>query len=64
MNRYNLPVLESAIFERADLANCAELVIENDEEPIPDPKSVLDYAPSSKSSQEFNQLADEIFKLI
>lgn len=64
MNRYNLHVLESAIFERADLANCAELVIENDEEPIPDPKSVLDYAPSSKSSHEFNQLADEILDLI
>ena len=63
-DRYHLKVLESAIFERADLANCSELVIETEEDSIPDPKSVLDYAPNSKSSQEFNQLVDELLKLI
>jgi len=63
-DRYNFKVLNCAIFERSDLAKCSELVLENSEEAIPDPKSVLDYAPNSKSSQEFNQLVDEILELI
>lgn len=63
-NRYNLNVLESAIFERADLAKCSEQVIEEDEELIPAPQSVLDYAPNSKASKEFNELADEILGMI
>ncbi len=63
-NRYGLNVLKSAIFERADLAKCAELMIEDDDEFIPNPKSVIDYAPNSKSCEEFNQLADEILELI
>ena len=62
--RYDLNVLKSAIFERADLANCSELVVETEEDSIPNPKSVLDYAPNSQSAQEFNQLVDELLNLI
>lgn len=64
MERYNLEVMESIIFERDDLAKCAELVeIINDVE-IPNPRSVLDYKPDSDAAKEFNKLALEILRRI
>lgn len=58
--KYELPVLETTIYQREDLARCSDNVQIVGELEIPDPKSVLDYSPSSKSAQEFKNLATEI----
>jgi cellulose biosynthesis protein BcsQ len=58
--RYGLKMMESIIFEREPLAKCAEQVRVIDGREVPDPRSVLDYDPNSKSAQEFNTLALEV----
>jgi cellulose biosynthesis protein BcsQ len=58
--RYGLKMMESIIFEREPLAKCAEQVRVIEGREVPDPRSVLDYDPNSKSAQEFNELALEV----
>ena len=52
--------MDSVIYEREDLAKCAELfkIVGNME--IADPISVLDFKPDCTSSQEFEMLAEEV----
>ena len=59
-DKYELPVLETAIFQREDLAKCSDLVQLVGELEIPDPRSVLDFSPSSQSATEFRKLATEV----
>ena len=63
-DRYDLPLLNTVIFQREDLAKCSDAVQLVGDLEIPDPKSILDFKPSSKSAQEFRQLATEILTKI
>ncbi len=63
-NKYSLPLLSTTIFQREDLAKCSDAVQLIGEIEMPDPRSVLDYSPNSKSSQEFENLATEVLKKI
>ena len=62
--RYGLEIMDSVIYEREDLAKCAELfkIVGNME--IADPISVLDFKPDCTSSQEFEMLAEEVLAKI
>lgn len=64
MERYDFEVMESIIFERDDLAKCAELVEIINNEEVPNPRSVLDFKPESDAAQEFNKLALEVLKKV
>jgi len=62
--RYDLEIMESVIYERDDLAKCAEQfqIVGNRE--IADPISVLDFKPDCIASQEFEMLAIEVLEKI
>lgn len=62
--RYQLNVMNSVIYERDDLAKCAEQVQIVGDMEIPAPKSVLDFKPDSISAQEFELLAIEVLQKI
>lgn len=62
--RYELDVLESIIFEREDLAKCAEHSHTIGDREIPDPKSIFDFSPNSTAAQEFDALAIEVLQKI
>jgi hypothetical protein len=56
--------MESAIYERDDLAKCAEQTQMVGDMEIADPISVLDFNPDSTASQEFEVLAMEVLEKI
>jgi len=62
--RYGLEIMDSVIYERDDLAKCAEQmqIVGNME--IADPISVLDFKPDCIASQEFEMLALEVLEKI
>ena len=62
--RYGLNVLETVIYDRDDLAKCAEKtqIVGNME--IADPLSVLDFKPDSTAAQEFELLGKEVLQKI
>ncbi|NEN95692.1 MAG: ParA family protein [Moorea sp. SIO3I7] len=62
--RYGFDVMKSVIFDRDDLAKCAEQVEKVDNQDIPYPVSVLDYKPYSMASEEFRSLAQEVLEKI
>ena len=62
--KYALPLLDSVIFQREDVARCSDVTIPMGDMEIPDPKSILDYKPSSQSATEFKQLAEEVLEKI
>ncbi|QUS61430.1 AAA family ATPase [Synechocystis sp. PCC 7338] len=62
--KYDLPIMDSMICEREDLAKCLENSIAFGDDLIPDPRSVLDFKPDSPSSHEFEVLAMEILEKI
>lgn len=62
--RYNLPIFDTVIYDREDLAKCLEqnqLIGVMD---IPDPRSIFDYKPDSKAANEFQLLAEEVLSKI
>ncbi|MGF1590613.1 MAG: AAA family ATPase [Pleurocapsa sp.] len=63
-DKYELPLLKTTIYQREDLAKCADAVQLVGEIEIPDPRSVLDFSPTSQSAQEFENLATEVLKKI
>jgi len=63
-DKYSLPLLNTTIFQREDLAKCSDAVQILGEIEIPEPKSILDFSPNSKSSQEFENLATEVLTKI
>ncbi|NJL89166.1 MAG: ParA family protein [Coleofasciculaceae cyanobacterium SM2_1_6] len=63
-DKYGFEVMESTIFEREDLAKCAELTEIIDDIEIPAPRSVLDFKPESDAAQEFKTLALEVWRKI
>lgn len=62
--RYGYDVMDTVIYEREDLAKCAERVRLEGNIETPDPKSVLDFKPDSASAQEFELLAVEVLQKI
>lgn len=69
LERYNLPLMESVIYERTALSECTNQTISIGDSEVPDPKSILDFAegkPSSNSAQisagEFELLALEVLQ--
>lgn len=63
-DRYGFEVMNAVIFEREDLAKCAEQIRIDGDLEIPDPQSVLDFKPDSPSAQEFEKLAAEVLQKI
>jgi cellulose biosynthesis protein BcsQ len=64
VERYELNVMETVIFERDDLAKCSEVTTTVGDLEIPDPRSILDYKPESDSAREFKSLAEEVMRKI
>ncbi|MBE9096053.1 AAA family ATPase [Tychonema sp. LEGE 07203] len=62
--RYGLEIMDSVIYERDDLAKCAEQIQIMGNMEIADPISVLDFKPDSIASQEFEMLAIEVLEKI
>lgn len=69
LERYNLPLMETVIYERTALSECTNQTISIGDLEVPDPKSILDFAdakPSSTPAQtaagEFELLAMEVLK--
>jgi cellulose biosynthesis protein BcsQ len=62
--RYGLPIMDTVIYERDDLAKCAEKVQIVGDIEIADPISVLDFKPDSTAAQEFELLATEVLQKI
>lgn len=60
--KYYFPVMDSIIFEREDLAKALENCVICGDDLIPDPRSVLDFRPNSRSASEFEALAVEVLK--
>ncbi len=62
-SRYGYELMKSRIFERRDVSAAIEkLVVVGDLE-LPDPQSILDYAPNSQAAEEFSLLAQEVMQL-
>ncbi len=62
--RYGMEIMESVIYERDDLAKCAEQTQMVGDMEIADPISVLDFKPDSLAAQEFEVLAMEVLEKI
>ena len=54
--------MDSVIYERDDLAKCAEQIQIVGDMEISDPISVLDFKPDSIAAQEFEMLAVEVLE--
>ncbi|WP_375477058.1 AAA family ATPase [uncultured Nostoc sp.] len=62
--RYDLQVMDTVIYDRDDLAKCAEKFLIIGDMEIADPISVLDFKPDSIAAQEFELLAIEVLQKI
>ena len=58
--RYHLNLMETIIYERTILSQCTNHTVPMGDLDIPEPKSILEYAPDSLSSGEFEALALEV----
>lgn len=68
INNYNLPVMDSVIFDRVALSHCLNKTMAVGDLEIPDPKSIFDFAEKDKtgnqSADEFEQLTLEVLKKV
>jgi cellulose biosynthesis protein BcsQ len=62
--QYGFSLLKSKIFERRDTSAAVEQTIDLGNLEIPNPISVLDYKPNSQAAGEFEELAEEVLRLI
>ncbi|MDZ8026469.1 MAG: AAA family ATPase [Nostoc sp. DedQUE01] len=62
--RYDFEVMNTVIYDRDDLAKCAEKFIIIGDMEVSDPISVLDFKPDSTAAQEFELLAIEVLQKI
>jgi len=62
--RYNLPIFDTVIYDREDLAKCLEQNQVIGVMDIPDPHSIFEYKPDSKAANEFQLLAEEVLSKI
>jgi len=63
-SRYGFEVMNTVIYDRDDLAKCAERFIIVGDMEVADPVSVLDFKPDSTAAQEFELLAIEVLQKI
>ena len=63
-NRYGINVMDTVIYERDDLAKCAEKVLIVGDREVAEPISVIDFKPNSISAQEFELLAIEVLQKV
>ncbi|BAY09697.1 AAA family ATPase [Calothrix sp. NIES-2098] len=63
-NRYGFEVMNTVIYDRDDLAKCAEKFLLIGDIEVADPISVLDFKPDSTAAQEFELLAIEVLQKI
>lgn len=68
LERYNLQLMETVIYDRTALSECMNQVIHTDDLEYPDPKSIIKYAELKTSAQmsaeEFDILAMEVLQKI
>jgi cellulose biosynthesis protein BcsQ len=62
--RYKFEIMDSIIFEREDIAKCTEQTLEIADVEVAAPRSIIDFKSSSKSANEFQELAQEIMQKI
>ncbi|GCE93152.1 MULTISPECIES: ParA family protein [Oscillatoriales] len=62
LNSHNVPIMNSIIFERTVLSQCTNQTITMGDLEIPDPQSVLEFAPDSPAAMEFVQLTEEVLE--
>jgi cellulose biosynthesis protein BcsQ len=62
--KYELKLMDSIIYDRDDLAKCAETTRIVGDLEISDPKSIFEYKPDSMAAQEFELLAIEVLEKI
>jgi cellulose biosynthesis protein BcsQ len=62
--RYDLPVMDTVIYQREELARCLEQFQIIGDLEIPDPRSVFEYRPHGDSAKEFELLAMEVLQKI
>ncbi|NUN66413.1 ParA family protein [Pseudanabaena biceps] len=63
-SKYDLPLMDSIIYDRDDLAKCAEMTQTIGDLEIIDPKSIFEFKADSMSAQEFELLAIEVLEKI
>ena len=63
-DRYNLPVFETAIYQRVALSACVNNEIDLGNLRIPDPKSTFQYRKGDDSAKEFFLLCNEVSEKI
>jgi cellulose biosynthesis protein BcsQ len=64
IQRYGLPVLDSAIYERVALSNCVNKTLTMGNLEVPDPKSIFEFDEKADSIKEFRNLAYEVVQKI
>ena len=64
LKRYDFEVMNTVIYDRDDLAKCAEKFLIIGDMEVADPISVLDFKPDSTAAQEFELLAIEVLQKI
>ena len=62
--KYELNLMDSIIYDRDDLAKCAEMTQIVGDLEIADPKSIFEFKPDSMAAQEFELLAIEVLEKI
>ncbi|MFW9261116.1 AAA family ATPase [Nostoc sp. CALU 546] len=62
--RYDFEMMNTVIYDRDDLAKCAERFLMIGDMEVADPISVLDFKPDSTAAQEFELLAIEVLQKI
>ncbi len=60
--KYDLNVMDSIIYERYDLAKCAEATRTVGDMQVADPKSIFEFNQNSQAAQEFELLAIEVLE--
>ena len=64
LHRYELPVMDTIIYERVMLSNCVNKTIMMGNLDIPDPKSIFEFDRNADSVTEFRNLAFEVLQKI
>ncbi|MDB9518080.1 AAA family ATPase [Roseofilum reptotaenium CS-1145] len=64
LQRYQLPMLQTIIYERVALSHCVNQTVSRGDLEIPDPKSVFEFDRDGDSVKEFRNLSSEVMQKI
>lgn len=64
IQRYELPVLDTVIYDRVALSNCINKTLSMGNLELPDPKSIFEFDRNSDSVKEFRNLSHEVMQKI